>query len=124
MNKDSFDDLVIFGEFVAEEKDYRVALDLNPEHNIFEGHFPERSILPGVIMAEIIRRAVSYVTEKDLRLKSAHNIKFLKMVEPDVISSLVLQFSVTKVEEDFKVKASLSVAEDIFFKEQAVFQLA
>jgi len=75
-------------------------------------------------MAEILRRAVSYVTNKELQLKSAHNLKFLKMVEPAVNPALLLQFSMTEDADDYKVKATLGTQDETFFKEQAIFQSA
>lgn len=124
MLQDSFDNLINFGEFVLEDNNYRVALDIDADHEIFKGHFPERAILPGVVMAEILRRAVSYVSNQELRLKSAHSMKFLKMIEPSVTPSLVLQFSITEDGEYYKTNASLGTLEEAFFKEKAVFQTA
>ena len=96
-------------------------LKLNSRHPVFAGHFPERAILPGVVMVEILKRAVEKVVKKELVMKEAQAIKFLKMIEPDLIDRLELKLSITQVETEIKVRGQLSKDQVIYFKENVIF---
>jgi len=78
MEDNNFDSLISLGDFSMNQSDYRFDLKLNPNHEIFKGHFPEKAILPGVVMVEILKRATQNIVGKTLTMKTAKNIKFLK----------------------------------------------
>ena len=63
MNSEKFESLVQFGALDgAESGEYHLSVTLNRKHEVFEGHFPERAILPGVIMVEILKRFINFKT--------------------------------------------------------------
>lgn len=122
MNSENFDSLVQFGNLEGSESgEFHLSVTLNKNHEVFKGHFPERAILPGVIMVETLKRATEKILGKKLSLKSSANIKFLKMVEPGLIDELLLTLKVTEAEEEIKVKGQLSQNDEIYFKESASF---
>ncbi len=103
------------------DSEFQYGVTINPEHPIFEGHFPERAILPGVSMIELFRRATQLPTGKKLRMKSAKSLKFLKMVEPSQTTQLNLSLTLKNEEEDVIARGELSNDEGVYFKEMVTF---
>jgi len=124
MNNQVFKELVQFG--VLENKlsgAYGIALVLNENSDVFNGHFPDQPILPGVVMIEMTKRATQLVLEKELALVTAGNFKFLKMIDPSVITNAILGFEVIKKEDTWRVKAQIKAGEEIYFKADALYKL-
>ncbi|MEC7275563.1 MAG: 3-hydroxyacyl-ACP dehydratase FabZ family protein [Bdellovibrionota bacterium] len=65
-----------------------------PDHPIFEGHFPDMPILPGVVQVEMMAQMASFALMKvyprwreltmDVMLLAVNNAKFRKPVFPDM----------------------------------------
>ncbi|MBO9617758.1 MAG: 3-hydroxyacyl-ACP dehydratase [Niabella sp.] len=68
-------------------------LQLNATHKIFEGHFPGQPVLPGVCMMQIIKELTEKATGKKLFLNEAAQCKFLSMVDPVKIPTLIAAIS-------------------------------
>ena len=64
----------------------RVRIDA--DHPLFRGHFPERSVLPGVVMAHIAVCLISTMVGAPMRIVSARAIKFLSPVDPHLTPEL------------------------------------
>jgi 3-hydroxyacyl-[acyl-carrier-protein] dehydratase len=61
---------------------FSVVIELNPDHEIFKGHFPEIPILPGACMVQILKELLIYHSETQLILKNALSIKYLSFINP------------------------------------------
>lgn len=57
-------------------------LRFNPEHEIFEGHFPGQPVVPGVVLIHILKDISSSIAGSDVTLVKGTNIKFLSMIDP------------------------------------------
>ncbi|MBO3096872.1 3-hydroxyacyl-ACP dehydratase [Gelidibacter pelagius] len=91
-----------------EQNSFETIIDLQKEHPIFNGHFPNFPVTPGVAMLQIIKELTENQLEQSLFLKSASNVKFLSLVDPNENS--ILKFNIS-LEEDFqhvKVKNTTS----------------
>ncbi|RXJ52362.1 3-hydroxyacyl-ACP dehydratase [Gelidibacter gilvus] len=91
-----------------EDNSFETIIDLQKEHPIYNGHFPNFPVTPGVAMLQIIKELTEKQLQQDLFLKSASNVKFLSLVDPNKNS--ILKFSIT-LEEDLqnvKVKNTTS----------------
>ena len=106
-----------------EDGQYHISTKLNPAHKLFEGHFPEQPILPGVVMMELIRQCAQNISNQKLKLKSASAVKFLSLIDPVKNPDLTVKIKMDQLEEDFKVKAVLNQDDKDCFKQQAVFEI-
>ena len=97
------------GSFVAKIK-------LNPDHEIFEGHFPGNPVTPGVCMMQIVKDLTENFSNSKLFLKSASNVKFMAIINPFETPDLVLQLDITEKEDEIKVKNTTSFGETIALK--------
>ena len=60
---------------------------------VFEGHFPQTAILPGVVLIDAAVQIAAQATGRKLRLSRLSSAKFNNAVEPD--QSVVLSFKVS-----------------------------
>lgn len=97
------------GSFVAKIK-------LNPDHEIFKGHFPGNPVTPGVCMMQIVKDLTENFTASKLFLKSASNVKFMAIINPFETPDLVLQLDITEKDGEIKVKNTTSFGETIALK--------
>jgi len=97
------------GSFVAKIK-------LNPDHEIFKGHFPGNPVTPGVCMMQIVKDLTENFTASKLFLKSASNVKFMAIINPFETPDLVLRLDITEKDGEIKVKNTTSFGETIALK--------
>lgn len=91
-----------------DENSLEVIVELFKEHPIFKGHFPNFPIAPGVTMIQIIKNQLETLLQYQLNLKSASSIKFLNLVNPLEVSTLVFNINYTIENDVVKVKNSTS----------------
>lgn len=95
---------------------YKVSIKLNPEHEIFKGHFPGNPVTPGVCMMQIVKDIAEQLTNKKLMVVSANNVKFMAIINPDETPQLTLDLDIAEQEGTVKVKNTTSFGETIALK--------
>src|ERR1700709_205835 len=73
---------------IAEAERISTVLELNPEHEIFLGHFPGQPVVPGVCMMQIVKEMLEAATSRTLRLHTGLDLKFLSVIDPRVNSTI------------------------------------
>lgn len=89
-----------------DETNLKVQIELNPNHEVFEGHFPNNPITPGVCMMQIIKEVTESFVSKDLFLSKVSNVKFMATINPFVNPILDLNLNVICENNEVKVKNS------------------
>ena len=77
---------------------FMAEIELDPNHPLFEGHFPGNPILPGVCTVQIIRELLEQSVQKSLRMTKAGNIKYLGFVNPATMPLLAFQLQIKPAE--------------------------
>jgi len=67
-------------EFSATEIWAELVIDAN--HKIFEGHFPNQPVVPGVCMMQMVKEVLEHITGKKTNLVKAAEMKFLALINP------------------------------------------
>lgn len=57
-------------------------IDLNPNHDIYKGHFPNMPICPGVCNIQTIRECVEMEVGKKLTIKAIAQCRFSALIVP------------------------------------------
>ena len=92
-------------------------LELNPEHHIFDGHFPQIPVVPGVCMMQMVKELVEDFTGQRLRLSKAEHLKFLTIINPRQNKLLEVDISInSNSSPNIQVTAAFSRQETVFFK--------
>lgn len=104
------------------EGDINYLIDINFSHPVFKGHFPNKAVLPGVMMCDIIRYLVSDYLDIEVQLSLAKNIKFSKMITPSQNNNYYVSIQVEKNNKSYNVRSSVSKGEVIYFKINAEYK--
>lgn len=99
-------------------------LALNPDHPIYEGHFPNQPVMPGVCMLQLVTELTSQAVGQALQLTKASQAKFLVPIVPQQFPHIQLVTSYKSSDEQaWKVTASIQVEEQVFFKFKGLLSL-
>ena len=104
----------IFGREEGEIS-YVFEIEVNPAHKIFEGHFPQEPILPGVVSIQIIKECCELLRGETLSYSSIGQCKFPAAINPAKDRNIKMAISLSN--ED--VIAEGSSAAGIFIKLKA-----
>ena len=85
--------------------------EIVPTHPIFEGHFPDQPVLPGVCMVQIALTIASAMHGKPLRMLNARTIKFLTPVDPRISPELLFRTTLTTLENGIKAEVNATAGE-------------
>lgn len=78
---------------LLEENMAKASIKLNRQNAIFNGHFPEIPIVPGVCSVQMIHELLEKAISKKLMLTEADNIKFLGMMNPDETQDVEIEIT-------------------------------
>ena len=98
-------------------------IEINKEHDILKGHFPEQPIVPGVAQILMIKEIICNCFERDLQLISSKSIKFLAMLNPNQISTINAEITYIKEGNTYKVNAKLHNKEHNFLKLKGIYSV-
>ena len=100
--------------------DYTLAFE--PEHFIYQAHFPGNPITPGVCIIQIVKELSIEMLQRKLFLKKLNNVKFLNVINPVENKEVVFSISISSVEENVhKINAVISNENQQFAKLSMLF---
>jgi 3-hydroxyacyl-[acyl-carrier-protein] dehydratase len=100
---------------VKDNREYTFGVLLNKTHRIYQGHFPQQPVVPGVCMMLMIRELAEKAVGRNLMFKELSNIKFLSLVDPAINNELIIKLILDSIEAGvYNVKASIEFADKIF----------
>jgi 3-hydroxyacyl-[acyl-carrier-protein] dehydratase len=94
--------------------------DVNFKHEIFAGHFPGQSVVPGACLLQLIKEVLEEALTSTLQLKKAGQLKFISMIVPGD-DNLVLELSYKTIDDEISIIGKIANAEMICFKFQGSF---
>ena len=95
-------------------------IHLNPEHEVYKGHFPQQAVVPGVIQLQIIKELLEKDLSINLMIKEVIMAKYLNMITPE--ENPVLEITIeNRLNEtgDYLINAVISKDDIIFTKLKA-----
>jgi len=88
-------------------------LKINAEHVIFDGHFPNNPVTPGVVQLEIIKEMVSDFIGRKVNLHTLSNSKFLAILNPTENALVNVKLNIAEVDEDVKVSGQITTTTEV-----------
>lgn len=95
-------------------------ISINPDHSIFEGHFPNSPVLPGVVQLQIVKELLEKHLGRTLSMKMMRTSKFLQVINPKEVPQICIDIKF-KTGEFLEVVASGSWENVTFFKAQVSY---
>lgn len=114
-----------FSELLQEEKTTETVvtkLKINSEHPLFEGHFPDNPITPGVLLMQLFKEQAERFTGQKLQLASASRVKFLSVIEPRVNAEVRLESQLTAKEETVELTGKALQGETLSLRLKLIFK--
>jgi len=113
-------DFYTIHSFNKSENSLFTEIHLNPEHEVYKGHFPQQAIVPGVIQLQIIKELLEKDLSVNLIIKEVIVAKYLNMITPE--ENPVLEITIeNRLNEtgDYLINAVISKDDLIFTKLKA-----
>lgn len=92
------DNFYTIKELVFVENSIEATLSINSKHSIFEGHFPNNPVTPGVVEMEIVKEIVSVALKNPVKMTKMSNCKFLAILNP--VNSPEVKLKIDVLEKD------------------------
>ncbi len=106
-------DFYITLESQKTEDGISVWVKINKDHSIFKGHFPNHPVTPGVCTIQIIKELSEKHFGKEFMLKTARNVKFMAIINPEENDEARFDLSFEMVENgEISVKATVMMNEN------------
>ena len=108
----------------SDKENIKAIIDLNKEHEIYEGHFPGNPVVPGVCLTQLIKEIMETVEDMELSLVYADNIKFMAVVNPEINNRLQIDLKVKYDTEQklIKVNSVTHFNDQVFYKFKGNFK--
>ena len=117
------DDFFTISSLQKENNSFKIMLELNAMHTIFEAHFPGHPVVPGACMLQMVKEVTEIILDKKVQLTKADNLKFLKLINPNEHKTLQMDLTFNISEDRIaRVSANLSTGSSVCFKFSGSFQ--
>ena len=101
---------------------YVATIMLNKNHEVFKGHFPGNPVTPGVCMMQIIKELTQQALKTQLTMKSASNIKFMALINPELNPLLRIELDIAlAVDGGVKVKNTSYFEDTVALKLSCIY---
>jgi len=101
---------------------FTVTITINPEHIVYLGHFPGHPVTPGVIQLQIVHELLEYHFQKNIKLVSVSDCRFLKVLNPEETKQLTVHAGYTLENGLLHIRATGNNGSFVFFKLSAVYR--
>ena len=105
------DNLFILNSIDGTENGFTALLRCNPEHLIYQAHFPGNPITPGACLLQTAGELLQRKLGRPLFLKSSKNVKYLNVLVPAEGKEVRFTFS-NLVESETECKAQVVIADE------------
>jgi 3-hydroxyacyl-[acyl-carrier-protein] dehydratase len=104
------------------EAGFVTTIKLNSGHLVYSGHFPGHPVTPGVIQLQIVHELLENHFCKNLKLLALLHCKFLKILNPNETSQVVVYIEFNRRDELVNIKARGENGKATFFKIDSTYQ--
>ncbi len=110
--------------FRSSAKEVNATIVLNAKHKVYDGHFADNPVVPGVIQLQIAKEVLEQAHNRSLFMGSITQVKYLVPIVPDANIELSISISYQFIDEN-KIKTNIIVSSGdvIFTKAKIVFTM-
>jgi 3-hydroxyacyl-[acyl-carrier-protein] dehydratase len=101
----------------SSENSFSATIVINENHAVFDGHFPQNPVVPGVCMLQMVKDLMEDELHKSIQLQSIGNVKFTAVVNPAQNPELDIKISYELSDgKSYKINSIISSKEVVFLK--------
>ena len=105
-----------------EDNVLEATISIDAKHTIYEGHFPNNPVTPGVVQLELVKEILGTHFNRQIHLRSLTTSKFLAVLNPEKTPEATFKMTVIEQEDQsLKVSGQLSNSEGICLKFSGIF---
>ena len=100
------------------------AIKINAQHQIFEGHFPNNPVTPGVVQMQMVKELMEAHLQQKLALKEMGRCKFMAVLNPNENAEITIKITFSTLENNQIKVSAQGVSTDTkttFFKFNALY---
>ena len=117
------DDFFTIIEINKEGNSINAIVEINENHSIFKGHFPEHPVVPGVCIFQMVKEIAELSSGQELQLTKASEIKFLGIIDPNEKKPIRMSLNYEKENEGINFSAILLKDTSVCFKFKGIFKI-
>ncbi len=102
---------------------HHTSLSINKEHEIYQGHFPDRPVTPGVVLMLLFKEEAERIYGKKLHMQRANNVKFMAVCDPTVDEELILETETEEAGEFLQLKGIAKNKKGIVLKINSLYRI-
>lgn len=100
-----------------------VSIKLNPEHVIYQAHFPGKPVTPGVCIIAMVTEVLEQWKQRKLKLSVVKNLKFVGIVSPLECHNVEIVYqSVEETGDSLKAKGFLRNEDNTLTKFSIIYK--
>ncbi len=109
-------------DITSDESGINAIIKLNPNHEVYKGHFPDQAVVPGVIQLQIVKEILENHLDKKVFMGSVPQVKYLIPITPEEITELSISINYKNNEEgNIKTSVLVSFGDAVFTKAKITF---
>ena len=98
---------------------WTIQIKLNPGHPVYQGHFPEHPVVPGVCLLQLIKECVEDIRQQKLQVTQVSSCKFLSAINPIETPHISVALTFKETEEGtLQLQAEGSVKKEKEYSER------
>lgn len=96
---------------------------LNPDHAVYNGHFPGNPVVPGVCQVGMVKEILNSALQGDFLLSDSKMCKFINMINPKVVTGLKCDISFAETPAgEISFSGELADAERTYLKMKGILK--
>ena len=104
------------------EQGVQYRAEVNAEHPVFQGHFPEQPVVPGVCTMNMVKQCIADAVEQPLQYEYINECKFLNAIVPTEHKHLDVKISMQLQQEEMQITAEVTADNIKMMKLKALMQ--
>lgn len=114
MFKDNFFSLIEHRKIDHSAAEFTVRFNL--EHTIYQAHFPNNPITPGVCIVQIAKELFVFLQQTDFTIKKIKSVKFIHPIIPTVHDKVNFKMEWEDEKGLFRIKVTVYAEDTVFSK--------
>ncbi|WP_118951478.1 hotdog family protein [Taibaiella helva] len=102
----------------------KAGIHIDPEHDIFRGHFPGQPVVPGVCMVQIVKELLEQQTGRRLLFRKGHQLKFLQLLIPAAADEIEVNLAWKEEDGQYPCTADFKRNGEAIFKLSGLFTVS